>query len=376
MYRRRVKVYLKGGNDQTFYPGSEIAGTVNYKSTAEDRLTSVSVNLHGYSKVKADDSKSKEKLEFFHISQILHREDSNILTKPTKAETWDFSFRIPEEEGPDLSETYLDGGNPLFKDKSHTLPPNLKSSKASIQYRFYATVKRAFRKISMSENMMEEPISLIIKSLNYLPVRPQRAPSLELNPVEQQLQPHSSSGSHSDADSGPPIVIAEVPKLIVAGRPIQIDFSTRAVSEIGPQTVAYKAVAISIVTATHRRTTKKPHTEAVTETKVKELRKIKLSGAAPLDSAKAEFPSQALLTFPPSFKSYSIAVSYELQIDVLTVLGKRDIKVRLVSPIELQHPATEESELARRTAQAPAFPAEAADEEPPSYEGDSEVNED
>ena len=169
MLGRDIKIKLDGGNDQTFFPGAPIHGTLTYKASANDRLTSGNLDLRGVIKVSptktgrsaaANEGKTQtEHVELFHMFE-------KILQEPIWTErrtlSWNFTMVIPEFTGQDRSSmVFADAENPLFEEIPHHLPPTLgrdQSDEVQIIYHMYVVAKRSFRGYGATEELQEAPV--------------------------------------------------------------------------------------------------------------------------------------------------------------------------------------------------------------------------
>ena len=394
MLSRRVRIKLHGGNDQILYPGAQVSGFVEYKSPSVERLTALTIDFRGVSRVtpRKGSKFDREHIELFHITERLLREP--MFTEGKKSHRWNFTFSMPIFTGPDRSTLlYSDSGNLLFDEKPHHLPPSLgsdQSDEVSIEYQMYAVANRAFRGYGATEQLQDEPLVHNLDNICYRPetesFRPE-APRI----LEQRFQMYPPrqrkfslrSPSLGDASQSPVrsfTIIASLPVTMALGESLPVTFqikqdSARAAADgfgdSNPYTL--KQIYLSLIAHTHRRTAKAAHREAFTETTVKLLGVDKSMGTLSLDSAKTrDVPTSKILGYPPTFKSYSISRAYELQLDITVVCEKQVFEARFTEPIKAVHVLSPEAELIRRESHAPPpalpyLPPRNEDEALPSY---------
>ncbi|MCJ1333000.1 hypothetical protein MMC10_009694 [Thelotrema lepadinum] len=400
MLGRDIKIKLDGGNDQAFFPGAPIHGTLTYKASADDRLTSVNLDLRGVIKISptktgrsaaANEGKTQtEHVELFHMFE-------KILPEPIwterKAWNWNFTMVIPEFTGQDRSSmVYADTGNPLFEETPHHLPPNMgrdQSSEVQILYHMYAVAKRSFRGYGAAEELQEAPVVDNIHSLICFPDPPLPSSSpmtstekeWELIPTAPKprrfsLKPSSTSNSlEQGAAGGPPTVVsAIIPTQLFLGEPINVtlQLSSRSDEEDRPSIpVLYKQMAASLRALTHRRTTKVPHNSQLTETNTKKLGSDmnKATPALSSEPVSISFWTAAVKDWPPTFKTYCVSRIYELIVEVVVFKGKEEFKTQFEVEVEVMRKLSEEDRVRRTSVAPPSLPVlgPRGDEELPGY---------
>lgn len=170
MIGRRVEIELEGGNEQIFHPGNPVTGYVDYRSLAEDRVDSVTIDFRGISTVKSSATVKAETVELFHQQEILHAKDATF--PPRVSRRWQFTFMVPNITAPDQTGTYSEDAAETFDSKPHPLPPDFRTQsrhgQASIVYNLYAVALRAFQEVGAGE-LRQEPIHKTL-NLSFLPL--------------------------------------------------------------------------------------------------------------------------------------------------------------------------------------------------------------
>jgi len=406
MFKRRVRIRLDGGPEQTIRPGQILRGTVEYKSPVEDRLSSLTIDFRGVTKVSdglnprrnLPRHSREDQVELFHIRETIFQGIRTL--EHHKSHTWPFDFIFPATTGPDRTRLYTVADDDRFDEKPHQMPPSIGSDQAEharINYHMYAVAERGHRAYGGHVAFREEPVVHNIENLKYMPdvlpemVQPTPAPSLEqifgvFPPSRRSL---AQMVQHAVASSGPQAtyafkVVVNPPSMIILGEPIPISFVIRNVSDPSPDlsypvpACIYKTTSVSLTSKTYKRCTKVPYEKPWVETKLKKLVTDHAVGGLPLDTSvqARKFPSDVVKDWPPSFKSYSISRSYDLQVDITVRFEgqKQDVVAHFEVPdITVIRPASEESRLARRiTNEAPppmpVSPPRDVDEELPPYE--------
>ena len=395
---RKIRIKLDGGNEQTLHPEARPSGVVEYRSPSADILTSLQLVFRGVSKVlpRKGAQGAQEHIELFHITQVLTAEAFQV--KPGQLYSWPFTFDLPPRTGPDRSAaTYVDGGNPLFEERAHPLPPHLgadQSDAVRIEYHMYAVAQRSYNfGLSVAQHW-EEPVVFNIDNVKYVPdvrelaEQPTQTLEKKFDVYLRQRRKLSLRTSSLEDTSQPPLhtftLVVHMPSTFVLGEDLPISFSVRRhgtdpnddnTSSTPPYLIFYKTANLSLLALTHRRTAQTAHAAGLTETRTKALGPDLDRRTAPLDSKQLVrlFSIAAARTWPPSFKSYSIARAYTLQIEVTVLCEKQAFSARLEGPVQAVRRVSRETALARHASQAPPPPLpyqgprdEA--EELPSYE--------
>ena len=326
---RKVRIKLDGGNEQTFYAGAVISGRVEYRSPAADLLHSLNLVFRGVSKVLADAKvKQCEHIELFHHTQILLPQPLH--TVANKPYEWAFTFHVPHMTGPDRSAgVYADGGNELFDEDAHHLPPYLDSSQSGstrIEYHMYAIASRTCINVSGAASSWEEPTVDNIDSVPFIPDVQhveQRQQSYEQTfavhpPLKRRFSRRGSSiGDVSQTPLHSVQLEVNVPSMIILGEMLSIQFRDKSrVAAAGLPTntlttppCSLKTAIVTLHALTHRRTAKTAYNTSLTEKRSKGLSGGHSAKALPLDGSfqTKRFSTTAVKAWPPSFKSYSIA---------------------------------------------------------------------
>ena len=406
MFTRRVRIRLDGGPHQTIRPGEILKGTVEYKSPADDRLSSLTVDFRGVSKVSDGISHRRnlsrpgreDQVELFHIRETLFQGMRTL--ERHKSHTWPFDFIFPANTGPNRTGLYTVTNDDRFDEQPHQMPPSLGPDQAEhgrITYHMYAVAERGHRSYGGDVAFWEEPVVHSIENIKCMPdvlpemIQPTPAPSLEQTlrispPPRRSL---AQRVQHVVAGFGPQAaytfkIVVNPPSMIILGNPIPISFLVRSVGEPSSDlsdpipACIYKTTSVALLSKTYKRCTKVPYNKPWVEAKLKKLVTDHAIGGLPLDTSvqSRRFPSDVVKDWPPSFKSYSISRSYDLQIDITVRFDgqKQDVVARFEVPdITVIRPASEESRLARRiTDEAPPpMPVsrpEEDEEELPPYE--------
>ena len=398
MLGNSLKIKLDGGNDQVFFPGAPVHGTLVYKASGNDRLMSLNLDLRGVIKVSptkkgssaaANEGKTEtEHIELFHIFE-------KILPEPIWTErktlTWDFTIVIPKLTGQDRSEgVYTDSGNPLFEETPHPLPPSLgrdQSSEVQIVYHMYAVAKRSFRGYGAAEELQEAPVVDKIHNLLCFP-----DPPLPVNgaieTVEKEfelastapksrrfsLKPSNTNSSFEQGGGPSTVVTAKLPTQIFLGESIPISLYLRSEDGQGNGTslrVLYKQMTASLRALTHRRTAKIAYDPNLTETRSKKLGVDSNKDRPELGSEAMSitFPTNVVQDWPPTFRSYSVSRIYELVVEAVVLRGKEEFKPQFVIEIEVMRKLGEEDRIRRMSVAPPSLPplSPRQDEELPGY---------
>ena len=406
MFQRRVRIKLDGGPNQTIGPGQILRGTVEYKSPADDRLSSLTIDFRGVSKVSdgIDPRRNlprpsrEDQVELFHIRETLFQ--GNRTLEHHKSHTWPFDFIFPATTGPDRTNLYQVADDDNFDERPHQMPPSIgpdQAEHARISYHMYAVAERGHRAYGGHVASREEPVVHNIENLRYMPdvlpemIHPTPAPSLEQTfrifpPSRRSLV---QKVHHALAGSGPQAaytfkVVLNPPSMIILGKPIPISFLVRDVSDPSPDSLCpspaciYKTASLGLTSKTYKRCTKIPYDTPWVDMKLKKLITDHAVGGLPLDTSvqARKFPSDVVKDWPPSFKSYSISRSYDLQIDITVRFEgqKHDVVAHFeIADITVIRPASEESLLARTIINEapppmPVSPPRDDDEELPPYE--------
>ena len=384
---RRIRIRLDGGNDQTLHPEARPSGVVEYRSPSVDILTSLQLVFRGVSKVlpRKGSQTAQEHIELFHITQVLLPEP--LQAKPGQLYNWHFTFDLPRLTGPDRSdELYVDRGNPLFEERAHPLPPYFgadQSDAVRIEYHMYAVAQRSYNLGLGVPEQCEGPIVFNIDNVKYVPDVPelpdQPAQLLEKTfdvwlPQRRKLSLRSPSSA--DVTQQPPLhtftLVAHLPATLALGEDLAISFSVRkhgthtaaddgTLSATPPYLIFYKTANLVLIALTHRRTAHVAHDPAaLTEARTKTLGPDLDRGTGPLDSIPIvrHFPTAAARAWPPSFKSYSVARAYALQVEVTVLCEKQAFTARLEGAVAAVRRVTPETALARHASHAPPPPLE------------------
>lgn len=395
----RIKLDGPGGNNQAFYPGATIRGVVTYKASANDRLQSVNIDVRGVTKVlntKKSPINTPEHIELFHLGE-------HLLLEPLYSEhrqlTWSFTFQLPTLTAPDRSNHdrfYGDGSHDeLFDTLPHTLPPSLgadQSDEVRVEYPMYAVAKRHAQGWVGATNEIPQQVEVYnIDSLKCCPDPPEIAGPIPIeektyalgvgNGKQRRFSIKRSSTNNSMDDGAPlGLLVVKVPHRIVLGQPIPVSFIVRSTSNNGEPTKNYflKSHTATLQASTHRRTAKISHKAALTETRAKKLGSDTNRNYAPLSSTPTSysFPTDGIKDWPPTFRSYSIARTYELILDaiVLSCEGKekREEVAHFEVEVEVVQKIAHGEQERRRDDAPPEFTSEISvqevDLEPPPYE--------
>lgn len=406
MFKRRVRIRLDGGPDQTVRPGQILRGTVEYKSPAEDRLSSLTIDFRGVSKVHDGINPKRnlahpgreDQVELFHIRETLFQ--GNRTLEHHKSYTWPFDFVFPATTGPDRTGLYILADDDRFDEKPHHMPPSIGSDQAEharVVYHMYAVAERGHRAYAGNVGFSEEPVVHNIENIRCMPdvlletMQPTPASALEQTfrifpPPQRTL---AQKVQHVVAGSGPEAshtfkIVVNPPSMIILGKPIPVSFLVRNISGSSPDlsrsipVCTYKTTLVALMSKTYKRCTKVSYDKPWVETKLKRLVTDHAVGGLPLDTSvqARKFPSDVVKDWPPSFKSYSISRSYDLQIDITVRFEgqKQDIVAHFeVLDITVIRPASEASRLDRRVTNEapppmPPSPPRDDDEELPPYE--------
>ena len=402
MLGRELRIKLDGGNEQTFWPSAPVHGILTYKASGNDRLTSVSLDLRGVIKVSPSKTGSSaagnakrpqtEHIELFHIFE-------KILPEPIFTEgrtlTWTFTIVLPDFTGPDRSnDVYVDSGNQLFEEMPHRLPPSLgadQSGEVEIVYHMYAVaLRRGIRGYGLTEQLQEAPVVYNLPSLLYYPDPPvnvdESIPKVdqewELVPIIPKqgrfsLKRSATRDSTNLAMSQSLVKTMNVksPAMIVIGKNINIVLSIPAAEDAersaSASQIPLKTLSVSLRALTHRRTRDTPHTPALTETLVMKLgpelsKGYRLTSESPLSLS---VHTDAVSTWPPTFKSYSVARTYELVIEATISKGKESFKSLFATEVEVFRKLGHQDLERRESATLPELPAlgPRGDEALPAY---------
>ena len=390
MFKRKLRISLYGGNEQTFYPGAQVAGKVELKSPSDDKISSLTVDLRGVTKIlpRKGSQTREEHIELFHITEVLVSQPMFI--EPRKPYSWNFTFALPFETGRDLSGKYKDGENSKFEEKPHSLPPSLlsdQSEEVRIEYQMYAVAKRPFRGVAMARDLQQVPIVHNIESLRYTPevlsaesdVTREHSHTFQVYPPKKRKLSLKNPASVASAQQHPVrfMITASVPPMISLGEDVSVRYSLRHYTNLGMvegpeklQYYAHKSMSLSLRVNTHRRTALDPHIPSLTETKSKKLVIRPTAGGSPQDSAK--FSTKEITDWPPSFKSYSIARTYDLLLEITVTDGKQDFEAKFETPVTIVKRVATGTLAARMASDVPpALPhmgPRGEDEELPPYQ--------
>ena len=388
IFARKLRIKLYGGNDQTFYPGAQVAGLVEYKSPSDDKISSLTIDLRGVTKIlpRKGSQIREEHIELFHITEILLSQP--MLIELRKPYTWSFTFTLPFQTGRDLSGKYTDRANPLFEEQPHSLPPSLGSDQSEdvrIEYQMYAVAKRPFRGVATVQDLQQTPVVHNIESLRYTPEVSSFEPeAAQLQRQVLQISPSrtrkfSLKGSGVKGQPLPGLTIAAfIPSMVALGKDISIRYvvendtnsdNTEECRRL--QRYSPKLISLSLRASTYRRTASTSYTSLLAENKVQKLGINPADVNSPVESSTT-FSTKAVNEWPPSFKSYSISRAYVLLLDIAITDGKQDFEAEFEMPVTaIKFVATEI--LAARIASAvpPALPYRGPrdeDEELPPYQ--------
>ena len=398
MLGRDIKIKIDGGNDQAFFPGAPIHGNVSYRATANDRLTAVNLDLRGVIRVSptkkgtnaaANLSKPQtEHVELFHIME-------KIVLEPIWTErrtlTWSFTIVLPEFTGPDRSNNvYTDAGNPLFEEMPHPLPPSMgsdQSNEVEIVYHMFAVAKRSFRGYGATEQLQEAPVVHNIPSLLYCPDphvdsdspiltthKEWELVSAAQKPRRFSLKPSSTNSSLEQGQGGgpPPVVEVKIPASVILGKPVGVALSVSTETATKSSQVILRSLSAYLRALTHRRTAKTPYNPALTEIRTKKLGGELSRGNAVLGTSGITqlFSTDALGSWPPTFRSYSVSRAYELVIEAAVAKGKEEFKREFTEEVEVSGTLSEHDAARRASVAPPALPVlgPRADEPLPGYD--------
>ena len=382
MLAHTVTININGGNDQIFYPGAIVAGTVQYKAPSGERLTSVTIDFRGVTKVDPGrhSSYATEFIELFHIHEVLH--NAVVPIESSSIYKWAFEFQFPCRTGPTRTGIYRDEGNEFFTEIPHTLPPRIDDSQSNeikIEYPLYAVANETFKGMWATGDQAVRPVVCNIKSLKFLPnvesqqrsVPYQLTQSLSLSSQKKRLFGRRRSTTISIAQIGEEdfSIIAELPKILDVGWVEKSSFKIQTKENL---TFKHKSTTLRLESMTHRRTAKEPHTPAFTETKVTKIITLNGTGDVTVDSVvPIHFSTAGIITQPPSFKSYNTARTYKLLTNINLTCDGQDIQVQFEAPVEIQHIVSTDELVQRQrsyTLPPPPPPLDMNfDEEVPSY---------
>ena len=391
IFTRRVRIKLFGGNDQTFYPGAQVAGLVEYKSPSDDKLFSLVIDFRGVTKVlpRKGSKIREEHIELFHITEVLLSQPISI--EQRKPYTWGFTFTLPFQTGRDLSGKYSGGSTLLFEEQPHDLPPSLgvdQSKEVRIEYQMYAVAERPLGGVGVYRERHPALAVDNIESLRYTPEIPSSEPEVaqeyrqdvKVYPLKKRKFSFKDSdmADYSQQPSARFTIVTSVLPTIALGDDIPILYTIHHSMGLGnieeagrPNHYTHKLMSLTLRAHTHRRTALTPHTSSLTETKAKRFTLEQGSGDA-LQGFSANFSTKAITDWPPSFKSYSIARAYNLLLEITVTDGKQDFEVKFETPVNVVKCASRETLAARIASTVPPLlpytEPRREDEELPPYQ--------
>ena len=385
---RRVRIKLEGGNNQTLHPGAQIRGTVEYKSPADDRITSLAITFRAVEKTysKKNSSQQTECVELFHISEVL--QDKLLWTEPRRVYSWNFTFGVPMMTGPDRCREYGDGvgdgGGAFFDGRPHSLPPSIgneQSGYVRVVYNMYVICTRAWRN-GVAERGKGESLVHNLGDMRFLPDE-KEVPEIEdpleesrrVRPLEQSFKVATNSKrrmSLFSRNGQDPQVrrqrqmvqstysftlsVMDFPSVIVSGKPISLSMRLRrdllrsnADAEYKASCL-YKSCTVSLISNTHRRFASTPNSPALTESETKRIAVDR--SPEPLEFngrlLRKSFETGDLADWPPTFKGYSVGRTYDIRIEISIVCDGQEFEAKFERGIKLVHVVSSEIEQVRR----------------------------
>ena len=178
-------------SQHTYWPGSQITGTLTLECPTQRRVVRVEASFHGTctthlyrteSSGTGDDKKSEtinyyDEADLFRHVAVLEKD---FVARPGQSFSWPFHFAFPYETSNIRGEVYRKetACSPLYQVSPHSLPPTFA---LDLSHSTYAHVEYNVEVIIYFEDA-EEPFTVRFQQLNFSPFPPQQpvqAPFLE-----------------------------------------------------------------------------------------------------------------------------------------------------------------------------------------------------
>jgi hypothetical protein len=370
---RNLRIEIDGGKTEVFQPGDNISGFVEYKSVSRDIVTSLILDFRGVSKIvpRKGSKFETEYTELFHMQEILCFKPIELEVR--KPRSWNFDFEIPRLRVL-IVQLVIGMGSPRCSRSSDMfyLLPSISceaSDEARVEYHMYAVLKRYGAMAPVVCNL--EPLTFRPEVI-VMDIPPRQILTKRFNcttPPEGRLS--IASFKDSGGSLVPPIsnyvVTASFPPIMnLCENYIVIGLRIHTTESVFSKCFT-KKVKVSIIAETHKRTTKRAHDVAQTESRTRKFFEEQyMTTWSSNDAVRCIRCSTSPLSranYPISFKSYQFCRRYFILAE-FTLSCKRyrdNVVVPIRAPIELLRLTNEGRQFLRRMTRIPAptfeFPA-------------------